>query len=143
MDDLKIGQVLWLKLKFDTESEISSIAHPYLIVKIENEFLRLRLLQFDSLEGREYRAFQRANMIVTAKEPTETVIVKDSFIKLDSIIDVEIFEELKLFKRTDELLSRQKLEKVIWKYEQYLREYDIPDTRIQFFTKEDVLSFNQ
>ena len=77
-EKLEVGQVLWLKLKFERDGEYSDIERPYLIYKIDKTIRLVRLLQFDSIKGDEFEFLMEKMYVVPANEPTEKVIFKDS-----------------------------------------------------------------
>lgn len=139
---LEVGQVLWLKLKFDNKQEYSSIKHPYLIIEIDKHIRLVNLLQFDSLAGKEYNILMKENYFVSCDEPEETVIYKDSYIQLNRIIHVQLCEELKQYRKTTDKLSRGKLELIAKKYSDYIVSNDIADSRISTYSKEDILANN-
>lgn len=146
MNKIEVGQVLWLKLKFQADGEYSKTVHPYLVVNINDNGTAnfVNLLQFDSLEGKEWRIQSNKYMVIMNTDPKEDVIFKDSFLRLDSIFLVENFEELKEFKRNEAKLSKNKLERVLFKYNNFVAEGNhIPDSRQIMYKKADILDHNQ
>ena len=142
MMKVKIGQVLALRLPFDTSREnISETKHPYLIVRmIDND--TLEVAQLDSLQGKEWKALWKSNHVIYATEPTETVIDKHSYVRLDTTIQLEYFDGIIRFRRQEAKLSPAKLALVIQKYNNYHKENRINEEKQIYVSKEETLDYN-
>lgn len=139
MNDLKVGQVLWLRVRYQID-KISPYEHPMLIYKIEED--SIRLIAIDKVSGRTYQLFHPYNHFISHTDPIETVIYEDSYAQLNTIIDIELFDELSKARRTTDLLSMVKRCDVFKRYEDYPNKYTIPEERIVYMTKEEVISLN-
>lgn len=140
-DTLHTGQVVWLRLRFEKNGEFSQIKHPYLVIDINDGIEIVEVLQFDSLKGREYQLAENRNIAIKAEN--ETVITEDSYVQLGKIIKLQKFDDLVVFRKTVDKLSRNCFEKILWNREEYIRFNDIEDNDILFFTKEEILEYNQ
>lgn len=146
MSKLEVGQVLWLRLAFERGGKYSEIVHPYLIARLietSQTIEIVNLLQFDSIKDGEWRLLEKEYMTISANNPKETVISKDSYIHLDKIIRIKYFDDLVKFRDLEDKLSKNKLEKILFKYDGYIRDYNIPDKNIMTFEKEDILEHNK
>lgn len=138
---LEVGQVLSLKIKYNNEGLISNVKHPYLIVDIYKDGIDLvEIGQLDKIKGKEYKAYFKSNKIVP--KDNETVIDEDSYIQLDNKFVIEYFDNLELFRRQTDKLSKDKLTEVIAAYNKYHNENIIDDNKCVFMTKEEILKWN-
>ncbi len=60
INDLKIGQVLWLKVKYQTD-KFGSVTHPMLISKIEDNYIEV--IALDKTAGKMHNLFRVYNNI--------------------------------------------------------------------------------
>ena len=142
MSDLEIGQVLWLKIRFNNEGAISSVSHPYLIVDIDEEFGMLEIAQMDSLQGKEFKAAMRSNKVVYVDDPPETVIMKDSYVQLDNSFQVENFETLSRYRRVPDKLSGEKRQDVLQAYKTYHELHHINENKQVFMNRSEIEELN-
>lgn len=140
MTDIKVGQVLSLRLRFNNNGDISPIKHPYLVVAVEDDYIEVA--QFDSLEGKEHKAFYRGNKVVISDDPVETVIDKDSYIQMDNKFYLEKFDELTKYRRQEDTLSEEKLKDVIKAYNNFQKHNIIDDNKIVYLDKIEIISLN-
>ena len=94
MSSLEVGQVLSLKIRFNNTGQTAKVKHPYLIVGVDAELSTIELAQLDSLAGKEYKAAMKSNKVVYCDDPVETVIDKDSYIQMDNILKIELYDGL-------------------------------------------------
>ena len=140
--ELKIGQVLVLKMRYNNSGTVSNVSHPYLIVDINNDLNYVEIAQIDSLAGKEYKALFKSNKVIYANNPNETVIDKDSFIQLDNTFRVEKLSELINYRRQEDVLSSVKLTDVLNAYNQYHDEHEIDENKNVYVDKNELLSMN-
>lgn len=142
MNDLEIGQVLWLKIRFNNEGTVSSVKHPYLIVDIDEEFGTVEVAQMDSLQGKEFKAAMRSNKVIYVDDPSETVITKDSYVQLDNSFQIENFELLSQYRRVPDKLSGEKLQGVLRAYKRYHEQHHISENKQVFMNKSEIEKLN-
>lgn len=139
---LEVGQVLLLKIQYDNRGTKADVAHPCLIVKVDEELQVIEIVQFDSLEGKEYKAAFKATKVVLSTDPKETVIDKDSFVNLDTKYQIEIFEGLEKYRRQTDKLSKEKLNDIIREYEAYHLMNMIFENKVVYMSAADILEIN-
>ena len=142
MGDLSVGQVLWLKIRFNNDGLVSETRHPYLVIDIDWDVGVIEVAQMDSLEGKEFKAMRRSNKVIYNDNPPETVIRKDSFVQLDNLFQLEYFDDLLRFRRTADRLSEDKLNAVIGAYTNYHNRYHIDENKIVYMTREEIELMN-
>ena len=49
---IEVGQVLSLKIRYNNSGNVSSVAHPYLVVGVNYELNVVEIAQLDSLNGK-------------------------------------------------------------------------------------------
>lgn len=140
MDELEIGQVLSLKIRFNNEGLISSTNHPYLILKISDE--EVEIAQFDSLKNKMHKALYKSNKVVLHSKPTETVIDEDSFIQMDNTYVLEKYNDLVKYRRQKDKLSPDKLASVIESYNDYRKHHVIDDNKSVYMSKAEIEYLN-
>ncbi len=140
MNQLKVGQILWLKIRFNNSGDISNTEHPYLILEIDNSVKLIEVGQIDSLKP--YKLVYRANKPIYITNPTETVLTKDSYIQLDNLIQIEYFEDLKKFRRTNDTLSQGRLSSIISDYKEYHNNNIISPIKSVYITQDELLQYN-
>ena len=139
---LEIGQVIWLRIRFNNAGSISQSRHPYLIIARDEEYNTLELGQIDSLEGKEYKAAFRCNKTILSSNPDETVIYKDSFIQMDNKFLVEDYPELERFRKTLDKLSSPKFEETVAAYTDYQNSHHISENKTVYMTKTEIEELN-
>ena len=72
MGELKPGQVIWIKVRFNNSGVISATKHPYIIISHNEEMGYYEVAQFDSLAGKEYKALMSSNKVIYSNNPNET-----------------------------------------------------------------------
>lgn len=138
MVELKVGQVLALRIRYNNSGLIANRKHPYLIVGIDLELNTVEIAQIDSLEGKEYKAARRSNKIILCDNPIETVIDKDSYIQLDNTLKVELYSGLVQYRRQEDKLSTEKLDNVLNAYHTYHENHVILEDKQVYMSREEV-----
>lgn len=138
MIDIEVGQVLSLKIRFNNDGLTSKVKHPYLIVAIDEELNFVEVAQMDSLAGKEYKAAMRSNKVIYCDEPKETVIDVDSYVQLDNIYRLELYDGIIRFRRQVDKLSKDKLDQVLKAYFEYHARYRIDENKQVYMTKEEI-----
>ena len=142
MKDLVIGQVLSLKVRFNTNGDTAERKHPYLIVGIDETLGMIEIAQLDTVEGKEYKAMMKSNKVIYCDNPCETVIDKDSYVQLDNSFQVEYFEDLSTYRRQTDILSEDKLRDVLEAYRKYHEEHELDEAKIVFMSENEIISLN-
>ncbi len=139
---IEIGQVLSLKIRFNNSGLVANIAHPILVLEIDDVKNILEVAHIDSItEDKKWKALLKSN--VTIRKKGETVIDKDSFVQIDNIIQLENFKDLERKRRQTEKLSNENLTKVLSRYKEYKENEWIDDNKKVFMSKEEIISLNE
>jgi len=142
--NIEIGQVLWLRLPFGKTDDLSCVYHPYLILDTYYDHISIvEIGQMDSKNFAPYILIKEAGKLVTKENPHETVIYCDSYLQADRRIRIEYFDGIEQFLDSNDKLSEKKFSAVRNAYFDYKRKHYIDETKEQFFTKNDVLLYNQ
>lgn len=140
---IEIGQVLSLKIRFNNSGSVASVAHPVLVVDVDNDRNIIEVAHIDSItEEKKWKALLKSNVTIKKNNPMENVIDKDSFVQVDNIIQLENFPELVKKRRQVDKLSEEKLHKVLTRYNEYKNNEWIDDNKKVFMTKEEILNLN-
>lgn len=139
---LQIGQVLWLRIRFNNSGDISDSEHPYLIVDINDEYNYCEVAQLDTAENKMHKVLMGTNKIVPCRNPQETVVSKDGFAQLDNTFRLELSSDLESFRRVNATLSKIRLEGVIKAYKQYHDEHEIDENKNVFLSLEEIHLLN-
>lgn len=141
---IEIGQVLSLKIRFNNSGEIASVAHPILVLNVDNDKKILEVAHIDSItEEKKWKALLKSNVTIRKNNPLEKVIDKDSFVRIDNIIQLENFPKLEAKRRQIDKLSEQKFKKVLDRYLEYKENEWIDDNKKVFMSKEEIISLNE
>ena len=141
---IEIGQVLSLKIRFNNSGAVASVAHPILVLNIDNDKNILEVAHIDSItEEKKWKALLNSNVTIKKSNPNETVIDKDSFVQIDNIIQLENFPKLETKRRQIDKLSDKKFEKVLNRYLQYKENEWIDDNKKVFMDKDEIISLNE
>ncbi len=141
MSELAVGQVLWLKIRFNNNGDVSNIEHPYLILDIDDGVKLLEVGQMDSLKP--YKLIYRSNKPIYITNPNETVLTKDSYIQLDNQIQIEYFDDLKKFRKTEDTLSQARLAAILTDYKEYRENHIISPEKSVYLTKSEIMQYNR
>jgi hypothetical protein len=140
MSDIKVGQVLSLKIRYNNSGVVSTRNHPYIIVQIADDFVEIA--QIDSLYGKEYKGAFNSNHVVLNTDPSETVIDKDSYIQLDNTLRIENHDELVRYRRQADMLSPLKLTDFLKAYSEFRVNYTVDENKQVYMDKEEITSLN-
>lgn len=138
MSSLEVGHVLSLKIRFNNTGQTAKVKHPYLIVGVDAELSTIELAQLDSLAGKEYKAAMKSNKVVYCDDPVETVIDKDSYIQMDNILKIELYDGLEKYRRQTDKLSAGKLDEVLRAYYTYHDQYQIDEDKQVYMSQEEL-----
>ncbi len=72
----------------------------------------------------------------------ESVIYEDSYAQLNPKLTIDKIAELKKSRKTNNKLSKKKLEYVLNEYKEYQLKYNIDEHRIVHMTREEILDLN-
>lgn len=144
MSKLQVGQVLSLILPLNNNdsNEIIRGSHPYIIIDVDEASDIVELIQFSSLEGKEFEAINKCNKIIYKDNPIEAVIDADSFVRLNYKITVDLFDGLVNYRRQLDKLSSQKLSNVISAYKNHQKDNIIDDDKIIYVSEQRMLELN-
>ena len=136
--DLRVGQVLWIKVKYQID-KIAEVKHPMLIANINDEFI---VIAIDKTAGKMHNLYHKYNKYINSDNPKETVILEDSYAQLNTKLTIENFDGLKKFRKTTDLLSKSKLKELLKEYNEYQNENKIKEERFVHMTKEELIAMN-
>ena len=139
MDDLEIGQVLWLKVRYQLD-KVAETKHPMLIAKIEDDYIEI--IAIDKTAGKIHQLYRPCNHYINSQNPYETVLYEDSYAQLNTKLTIEKFPELVTFRKTKDCLSNQKLKELLEHYEEYQNSNVLDESRIVHMTKSELLEMN-
>ena len=142
MSVFEVGQVIALKIRYSNDGLTAAMAHPYLIVDIDDDLGLIEIAQLDSLQGKEFKAAKRSNKTIFCDNPTETVIDKDSYIQLDNRFRVQEFPALVRFRRQPDKLSENKLKEVLSGYQAYHDRYEIDENKNVYMDETEIRQLN-
>ncbi len=141
---IEIGQVLSLKIRFNNSGAVANVAHPVLVLNIDNENNILEVAHIDSItKEKKWKALLNSNVTIKKNNPEEKVIDKDSFVQIDNIIQLENFPKLETKRRQIEKLSDEKFKKVLSRYLEYKDNEWIDDNKKVFMSKEEIICLNE
>lgn len=139
--DLEVGQVLWLKVRYQTNI-IAKDAHPMLVAIIDVDENKIEVVAIDKARDKIQQLYNEANHFLDSENPDEKVIYVDSYAQLNNTLTIEYFPELVKYRRTTEKLSTKKLNDLLSDYKIYHKENFIPDERKVHMTKDEILKLN-
>lgn len=139
--ELEIGQVLWLNVRYQTNI-VSKKPHPMLVAIINIEDNNIEVIAIDKAKDKLHQLFSEANFFINCDEPKEKVIYVDSYAQLNNSLTIEYFPELVKYRKTKEKLSKNKLKELLEDYNKYHENNIIPDERIIYISKEEILKLN-
>ena len=117
--DLKIGQVLWLKVRYQID-KVSDVKHPMLIAEIADDYIEV--IAIDKTAGKLQNLYYPYNWYINFDNPKETVLYEDSYAQFNTKLTIELFNELLLYRRTEDTLSKEKLNELLNEYKNYQKE---------------------
>ena len=139
-EDLKIGQILWLKVRYQID-KVSDVKHPMLIAGINDEYIEI--IAIDKTAGKLQNLYYPYNRYINSDNPKETVLYEDSYAQLNTKLTIENFADLKKYRKTKDLLSKAKLNELLNDYRDYQNNNKIREERIVHMTKNEILKLNE
>ena len=139
-DILEVGQVLWLKVRYQIDV-VSNIIHPMIIAKIEDDYIEV--IAIDKTSGKLYQLFHEYNFYINCDEPKESVISEDSYAQLNTKLTIDKIDELKNARKCLNKLSETKLNKLLKEYNNYQKSHNLDEQRIVHMTKDEIISLNE
>ena len=139
MNSLAVGQVLWLKVRYQLD-KVSDTKHPMLIAKIEDDYIEI--IAIDKTAGKMHQLYRACNHYINCKNPDETVLYEDSYAQLNTKLTIEKFPELVVFRKTLDCLSNKKLNDLLEHYDEYQSHNVLEEDRIVHMTKSELLEMN-
>ena len=139
---LEIGQVLWLKVRYKTNT-VATYKHPMLVAIIDIDENKIEVIAIDKARDKISQLYNEANYFLDSENPKEKVIYEDSYAQLNNTLTIEYFSGLSKYRKTTAKLSKEKLEDLINDYRIYHKNNFIPDERKVHMTKEEILSLNE
>lgn len=136
---LKIGQVLWLKVRYQKD-KLSSVKHPMLIANITKEYVEI--IALDKTAGKMQNLYYPYNSYINSENPKETVIYEDSYAQLNTKLTIEYFKELEKYRKTIDTLSIDKLKELLERYKEYQDKNRIKKERIIHMSKKELQELN-
>ena len=122
--------------------DVSTDAHPYLILEVNTTDGYCEVTQMDSLEGKEFKALLKSNKIIPCRNPQETVFNKNGYAQLDNTFRFELYDGLERFRRTEDVLSKVRFDDVSKAYRKYHEEHEIDENKNVFMTQSEIESLN-
>lgn len=138
-DNLKVGQILWLKVRYQID-KVSDIKHPMLVAEINQDYIEI--IAIDKIFGRLQNLYYPYNHYINSDNPKEMVLFEDSYAQLNTKLTIENFNELKRYRITTDLLSKEKLNELLFAYKEYQKNNKIREERIVHMTKKEILKLN-
>ena len=139
-NDLKVGQVLWLKVRYQID-KVSDVKHPMLVGDINDEYIEV--IAIDKTAGRMQNLYYPYNRYINSENPKETVLHEDSYAQLNNKLTIENFEGLLKYRKTTDLLSKNKLTELLSDYKEYQKNNKIREERIVHMSKYELLELNK
>lgn len=140
INDLQIGQVLWLKVRYQID-KLSDNKHPMLIAKIANDYIEI--IALDKTAGRLQNLYYPYNYYINSENPKESVISEDSYAQFNTKLTIELFPEIINYRITKDTLSKRKLDELLQNYREYQNKNKIKEERIVHMSKYEVLDLNR
>ena len=138
--DLKVGQVLWLKVRYQID-KVSNIRHPMLIADIKDDYIEV--IAIDKTAGKLQNLYYPYNKYIDSDNPKETVLYEDSYAQLNTKLTIELFSELSDYRKTKNLLLKEKLNELLQDYQEYQLNNKIREERIVHMNKYELLELNE
>lgn len=138
--DIKVGQVLWLKIRYQID-KIATVKHPMLVAKITENYIEV--IAIDKTAGKLHQLFKECNHYINCDNPKEKVIFEDSYAQLNTKITLECYNCLLKCRKTNEILSFEKLHELLEKYDSYQKENKVFEERIVHMSINEILLLNE
>ena len=139
MGDLEIGQVLWLKVRYQIDV-VSTVKHPMVIADIKNDYIEV--IALDKTKGKLHQLFHYYNFYISYENPKEDVINEDSYAQLNTKLTIDNIEELKNSRKTLKKLSSKKLNELLKEYNDYQNNHNLEEQRVVHMSRDEILKLN-
>lgn len=139
MESLQIGQVLWLKVRYQID-KVATTTHPMLIAKIESNYIEI--IAIDKTAGKMQQLYHEYNCYIDCNNPKEKVIYEDSYAQLNTKLTIAKFPELVKARKIKETLSKQKLNDILCEYKDFQDKNDLDESRIVHMAQEELILMN-
>lgn len=140
IDDLQVGQVLWLKVRYQID-KIAQVKHPMLVADIQDDYIEI--IALDKTAGKLQNLYYPYNWYIDSTNPFEKVISEDSYAQFNTKLTIERFPEIVKYRQTRDKLSHSKLEELLVNYRDYQNNNLIKEERIVYMTKYEILQLNE
>lgn len=92
---IEIGQVIWLKIRFNKSGAVANKEHPLLVIDIDNENNVIEVAHLDHVdENNYYHALLKYNHLIEKDNPPETVIFQNSYMQMNNVFKIDNIPEL-------------------------------------------------
>ena len=137
-NDLEIGQVLTLRIPYNSIGDIPyiDIVHPYLVIDVHDD--KVEIAQLDSTKPDSNKHLMPFNWPIYKDFPYEPVLDKNSYLQLNKRITIDNYPELVQHRRQKDKLSPRKLEEALREYYEFPNEYRIFKERRFHVNKETI-----
>lgn len=112
-----------------------------LIAQINDDYIEV--IAIDKTAGKMQNLYYPYNYYINCLNPKETVIYEDSYAQFNTKLTIEYFDELKIYRKTTNKLSRNKLNDIIKNYNDYQNNNYIKEERIVHMSKYEILDLNK
>ncbi len=137
--DLKIGQVLWLKVRYQID-KVAEVKHPMLVAGIFLDYIEVIVL--DKTAGKLHQLYRPYNYYINSENPREMVISEDSYAQFNTKITLEWHECWLNSRRNTDCLSKEKLSNLLDAYHDYQKNNKLLEERIVHMKINEILLLN-
>lgn len=138
-DKIKVGQILWLKVRYQID-KIADVIHPMLVAKIYDNYIEV--IAIDKTKDKLHQLYKKCNYYINSSMPKESVIYEDSYAQLNTKLTIEWSDSLLLSRKTNNTLSSAKLNDLLFSYDEYQENNPLDEERIVYMTKEEIMLLN-
>lgn len=71
--DIEVGQVLWLKVRYQSKV-VSEVSHPMLVAVVNKEEKVIEVIAIDKAKDKIHQLFNQANFFIDSESPKEEII---------------------------------------------------------------------
>ena len=112
-----------------------------LIADIKDDYIEV--IAIDKTAGKLQNLYYPYNKYIDSDNPKETVLYEDSYAQLNTKLTIELFSELSDYRKTKDLLSKEKLNELLQDYQEYQLNNKIREERIVHMNKYELLELNE
>lgn len=91
-----------------------------LIAEIADDYIEV--IAIDKTAGKLQNLYYPYNWYINFDNPKETVLHEDSYAQFNTKLTIELFNELLSYRRTEDTLSKEKLNELLNEYKNYQKE---------------------